>query len=47
MYTEIENRSGSFLPETGGMGTTLFYVLGTILVTGAGVIMVARRRMAQ
>ena len=40
---EVENNSGSELPETGGIGTTIFYILGSILVIGAGVILVARR----
>ena len=42
---QVENNSGSTLPETGGIGTTLFYIVGAILVIGAGVILVARRRM--
>lgn len=42
----IENRSGTELPSTGGMGTTLFYVVGTILVLGAGVLLVSRRKMS-
>lgn len=41
----IENNKGATLPETGGMGTTVFYVLGGILAVGAGVLLVARRRM--
>ncbi len=41
----IENKQGSTLPETGGIGTTIFYVLGAILVIGAGVLLVTRRRM--
>ena len=41
----IVNQSGSVLPETGGMGTTIFYILGTILVLGAGVLLITRRRM--
>ena len=36
---------GTLLPSTGGMGTTIFYVLGSILVLGAGVLLVARKRM--
>jgi len=43
--TNINNESGSVLPSTGGMGTTIFYVLGTILVLGAGVLLITRRRM--
>lgn len=41
----VENLKGTELPSTGGMGTTLFYVVGAILVIGAGVVLVARRRM--
>ena len=44
-YAEIENNSGSVLPETGGIGTTILYTLGGILVVGAGVLLVARRKM--
>ncbi len=40
----IENSEGSTLPTTGGIGTTIFYVLGTILAIGAGIVLVARRR---
>ena len=40
----VENNSGTELPSTGGAGTTLFYVIGAILVIGAGVLLIARRR---
>lgn len=43
----VENNTGSVLPSTGGMGTTLFYVFGAVLVIGAGIVLVARRRMAK
>ena len=43
---EIENKTGTELPSTGGMGTTLFYALGSVLVIGAGVLLVTRRRMS-
>ena len=42
---EIENESGTELPSTGGIGTTIFYILGSILVIGAGVLLVTKRRM--
>ena len=42
---KIKNEKGTNLPETGGIGTTIFYVLGAILVIGAGVLLVTRRRM--
>ena len=41
----IVNEAGSTLPETGGMGTTLFYVLGLAMVLGAGVLLVSKRRV--
>ena len=41
----VVNRKGSELPSTGGMGTTLFYALGVLLVLVAGVALVTRRRM--
>ena len=41
----VVNQSGSLLPSTGGIGTTIFYVVGAILVIGAGVVMITRRRM--
>jgi fimbrial isopeptide formation D2 family protein/LPXTG-motif cell wall-anchored protein len=42
---EILNETGTLLPSTGGIGTTIFYVVGAILVIGAGVILITRRRM--
>ena len=41
---EIENKSGTELPSTGGIGTTIFYVLGSILVIGAVVLLIAKKR---
>lgn len=41
----VLNQTGSKLPETGGIGTTIFYVLGSALVLGAVVLLVTRRRM--
>lgn len=43
---EIENKSGTELPETGGIGTTIFYVLGSILVIGAVVLLITKKRMS-
>ena len=42
---ELVNTKGVELPATGGMGTTIFYVIGAILVLGAGILLVTRRRM--
>ena len=41
----VENQKGTELPSTGGIGTTIFYVIGAILVLGAGILLVTRRRM--
>ena len=42
---KVENKSGSLLPSTGGRGTTLFYILGAILVVGSGVVLITKKRM--
>lgn len=41
----VVNKTGSMLPETGGVGTTLFYIIGGVLVVGAVVLLVAKKRM--
>lgn len=41
----VENNAGAELPSTGGMGRTLFYVVGYSLVIGVGIALVSRRRM--
>ena len=45
--TEVKvlNKTGSILPSTGGMGTTLFYIFGAILVIGSGVVLITKKRM--
>ena len=45
--SNVIDLAGSTLPSTGGMGTTLFYVFGAVLVIGAGIVLVTRRRMAK
>ena len=46
LTVEVPNQTGTELPSTGGMGTTLFYVLGSVLVVGAVVLLVTRKRMS-
>lgn len=41
----ITNIAGKLLPSTGGIGTTIFYVAGTILVLGAAVLLITKKRM--
>ena len=43
----VINQSGLELPSTGGMGTTLFYALGGVLVLAAVVLLVTKKRMAK
>ena len=43
---EVENKTGSLLPETGGIGTTIFYVVGGLLMVAALVVLVSKKRMA-
>ena len=45
LSTDVVNRAGVTLPETGGMGTTLFYVAGAGLVLVAVVLLITRKRM--
>lgn len=42
----VENQGGTELPSTGGIGTTIFYVVGGLLVVGAAVLLVTRRKVA-
>lgn len=42
---KVLNNTGSILPSTGGMGTTLFYIFGAILVIGSGVVLITKKRM--
>lgn len=41
---KIKNKSGATLPSTGGIGTRIFYGLGTVLVLGAGIVLISRKR---
>ncbi len=42
----VRNSAGSTLPVTGGIGTTMFYVFGGIMVLGAAVLLITKRRMS-
>lgn len=43
---KVLNNAGSELPSTGGMGTTLFYIVGSILVLSAAVLLITKRRLS-
>ena len=45
LTARVINNAGSTLPETGGTGTTIFYILGSVLLLGAAVLLITRRRM--
>lgn len=42
----VANWAGAVLPSTGGIGTTIFYVVGGIMVLGAGVLLITKKRMS-
>ena len=45
-YTvRVENKAGTELPSTGGIGTTIFYVVGGGLMVAAIVLLVTKKRM--
>lgn len=42
----VINQSGALLPSTGGVGTTMFYVLGSVMMIGAAILLVTKKKMA-
>lgn len=44
--TDVINVSGVELPKTGGIGTTIFYIVGGVLVAAAVILLVAKKRMS-
>ena len=44
LYAEIKNKSGQELPSTGGMGTTILYIIGGALVVICGIMLIAKKR---
>ncbi len=47
VVAEINNQSGTELPSTGGMGTTIFYAIGALLVVVAVVLLVTKKRVGR
>jgi len=41
---DVQNKSGTLLPSTGGAGTTMIYLVGALLVLGSGVVLASKRR---
>lgn len=44
LSTKVENKPGSSLPETGGMGTTILYVAGAVMILAAGAFLVMQKK---
>ena len=47
LSADVENGKGFILPTTGGMGTTILYLVGGLMVIGAGAVLVMKRRRAE
>ena len=47
VHKDVLNYKGTQLPSTGGIGTTIFYVVGSILVVAAGVLLITKKRMSR
>ena len=45
LTSDIKNKQGNTLPSTGGIGTTIFYVLGGLLVAFAAILLITKKRM--
>lgn len=42
-FVKVENKTGTILPSTGGMGTTIMYIVGAVLLIGSGVVLVTKK----
>ena len=45
-HVTVINQAGAELPSTGGMGTTIFYILGSVLLVGAAILLITKKRMS-
>jgi LPXTG-motif cell wall-anchored protein len=45
LQMKVINQAGNHLPSTGGIGTTIFYITGSILMLAAAVLLISMRRM--
>ena len=46
-HQDVKNNKGTQLPSTGGIGTTIFYVVGSVMVVAAGVLLITKKRMSR
>lgn len=44
---KVLNNMGAELPSTGGIGTTIFYIVGAVLVAAAGILLITKKRMSR
>lgn len=42
---KIENKTGTILPSTGGVGTTMMYIVGAVLLIGSGVVLITKKKV--
>jgi len=47
VFPDVQNNAGTELPSTGGIGTTIFYIVGGLLLVGAAIVLVARRKASE
>lgn len=47
LQANIKNNKGTELPSTGGIGTTIFYIVGAVLVAAAGILLITKKRMSR
>lgn len=45
-FDQVLNNKGTQMPSTGGIGTTIFYIVGGVMVAGAAIFLLTKRRMA-
>ena len=44
-FIKIENKTGTVLPSTGGVGTTMMYIVGAVLLIGSGVVLITKKNV--
>ena len=42
---KVENKTGTVLPSTGGVGTTMMYIVGAVLLIGSGVVLITKKNV--
>ena len=47
LSADVVNQAGSTLPETGSVGTTIFYIAGGVLAVAAAILLVTKKRMSK